>query len=70
MVLAHHPVQPYVTAPRATEDYGGPYQKMGRHPLPPGSYDRARPGYPYPASTRYSGKGDPADPKSWVKVAR
>ncbi len=69
-VLAHRPVKPYVTAPRAMEDYGGSYMKLGRHPLPPGSYDRLRPVFAYPAWTRYAGKGDPADPKSWVKVTR
>ena len=70
LVLAHRPVAPYVTAPRALEDYGAPYLKLGRHPYPVGTFDRARPVYPYPSWTRYSGKGDPADPKSWVKVAR
>jgi Tannase and feruloyl esterase len=70
VVMAHRPIQPYVTAPRALEDYGSTYSKLGRHPMLPGSYDRARPVFPYPAWTRYSGKGDPADPKSWVQVAR
>jgi feruloyl esterase len=69
-VLAYHPLAAYVTAPRALEDYGAPYMKLGRHPLQPGSYDRVRPVYPFPAWTKYSGKGDPADPKSWTKVTR
>ena len=67
-VLAHHLTRPYVLAPRAVEDYGAPYMKLGRHPLPPGSYDRVRPVFPYPASTRYAGKGNPADPGNWVRA--
>ena len=70
MLLAYHPLKAYVSVPRSLEDYGAPYMKLGRHPLAPGSYDRSRPLYPYPAWTRYSGKGDPADPRSWAKVAR
>ena len=31
-----------------------------------GSFDFARPVYPWPVSTRYSGQGDPASPSSWV----
>ncbi|WP_439486875.1 tannase/feruloyl esterase family alpha/beta hydrolase [Blastomonas fulva] len=65
-VIMHHVTTPAISVPRATEDYGGPYAKMARYPLQPGSYDRARPVYPWPVSTRYSGKGDPALPGSWV----
>ena len=69
-VIAYHPVKPYVLAPRALEDYGAPYMKLGRHPIAAGTYDRARPVYPYPAWTKYRGKGDPADPKSWIKTTQ
>jgi feruloyl esterase len=69
-LLAYHLSQPYPTAPRALEDYGANYMKLGRHPLQPGSFDRVRPVYPYPASTRYSGKGDPAAAQSWVRAPR
>lgn len=65
VVIAHHMKAAYPTAPRAMEDHGGPYAKLGRHPLDPASYDRARPIYPWPVSTRYAGKGDPALPSSW-----
>lgn len=70
MLLAYHPVKPYVSAPRSLEDYGAPYMKLGRYPIAPGSYDRSRPVYPYPAWTRYAGKGDQADPRSWAKVEK
>ena len=67
-VVAYHPVQPYVTAPRAMEDYGSSvYAKFGRHPLTPEEYDRARPVFAWPDVARYSGKGDPAKPESWAR---
>ncbi len=37
------------------------------YPLEPGTYDRTRPVYPYPAVAHYSGKGDPKDAASWEK---
>jgi feruloyl esterase len=70
MVIAHRPIKPYVVVPRAMEDYGATYSKLGRHPMASGSYDLAHPVYAYPAWTKYSGKGAPADPASWVKVPR
>ena len=39
-----------------------------RYPLPAGSFDHARPVYPYPATVRYRGRGDPKDAGSWRKV--
>ena len=65
VVVAYRPKAPYPTAPRAIEDYGGPYAKLGRHPLAPGSYDTARPVYAWPTSTHYRGKGNPALASSW-----
>jgi feruloyl esterase len=69
-LMAYHLTKPYASAPRALEDYGVSYLKLGRHPLSSDSYDRVRPVFAYPAWTRYSGKGDPADPKSWVKAEK
>lgn len=69
-VVAYRPVNPYPTAPRASEDYGQTYSKFGRHPLARSYYDTARPVYAYPESTRYLGKGDPADAASWGPVSR
>jgi hypothetical protein len=40
---------------------------LPRHPLPTDSYERARPVYPYPDLARWSGKGSPDDPKTWVR---
>jgi hypothetical protein len=59
-VLAHHLVQ--------EENYLGLPRK--RFPLTPTEYDRVRPVYPYPATARYRGRGDPADPASWQPVKR
>ncbi len=64
-VIAHRMRGPYPSAPRAVEDHGGPYAKLGRHPLDARSYDRARPIFPWPVWTRYAGKGDPALASSW-----
>jgi hypothetical protein len=66
-ITAYHMVKPYPMVPRVMQDYGLTYSKFGRHPLKPEEYDRARPVYPWPAVARYSGRGDPADPKNWVK---
>ncbi|UVO50691.1 tannase/feruloyl esterase family alpha/beta hydrolase [Sphingomonas sp. SUN019] len=67
-VIAYRPRAPYPTAPRAMEDYGSVYSKFGRHPLSPAYYDRARPVYLWPATARYSGRGDPARPENWRKT--
>ena len=69
-LLAYHLQKPYVTAPRAMEDYGAPYLKLGRHPLQRDEYDRSRPVFAYPAWAKYSGHGDPANPSSWIEVAK
>ena len=58
VVTAHHPVQD-ATALRPA-----------RFPMPPGSFDRARPVFAYPDVARYSGRGDPALPESWAKARR
>ncbi len=67
-LIAYHPSKDYPVAPRDISDYGAPYSKLDRFPLQPGSYDRARPLYPYPAYAKYSGAGDPNDPASYVKA--
>lgn len=68
-IIAHHMVkEPYPSVPRAMTDYGSPYVKMARHPLPADSFDRAHPVYPYPDWPKYSGKGDSNDPATWVRV--
>ncbi|MDX2221717.1 MAG: tannase/feruloyl esterase family alpha/beta hydrolase [Rhodospirillaceae bacterium] len=68
-VIAHHMIEePYPSVPRHITDYGSPYTRMARHPLPPESYDRAHPVYPYPDWPRYAGQGDPADPANWRRV--
>jgi hypothetical protein len=64
-MIAYHLTAPYPSAPRAIEDYGAPYAKLTRHPIDPTLYGRARPVYPWPLSTRYSGHGDPTKPESW-----
>lgn len=57
-VISHHLAkeQNYLGLPRP------------RYPLPAGSFDHARPVYPYPATVRYRGRGDPKDAGSWRKV--
>lgn len=65
VVIAYRMAKPYVSVPRALTDYGSPYAKLGRHPLKPQEYDRARPVYPWPTVARYSGRGDPAKPENW-----
>lgn len=64
-VVAYRMKAPYPSASRSIEDHGGPYAKLGRHPLATASYDLARPVYSWPVSTRYAGKGDPALAASW-----
>lgn len=64
-VIAHHMVkEPYPLIP------GEPWAQMARHPLPAGSFDRARPVYAYPDVARWSGKGDVNSPASWKKAPR
>ena len=68
-VTAHHMIkEPYPAVPRALSDYGAPYTKMARYPLPPGSFDRAHPVYPYPDWPKYSGTGDSNNPNTWMRV--
>jgi hypothetical protein len=64
-VIAYRPKAPYVSAPRAVEDHGAPYAKLGRHPMARDAYDTSRPVYAYPLEARYTGKGDRADAKNW-----
>jgi feruloyl esterase len=67
-VIAHHMKQePYPSVASAGGDRRNTL--MPRHPLDPGSYDRARPVYPYPEVARYRG-GEPALPSSWIRDAR
>jgi feruloyl esterase len=64
-VIAHHMrTEPYPLIP------GEAWAQMARHPLPPDSFDRTRPLFPYPDVARWSGKGDPDDAANWVKTAR
>ena len=67
-LIAYHPVKDYPIVQREVTDYGGTYSKLDRFPLKQGEYDRARPLYPYPAFAKYSGKGDPNDPASYVSA--
>jgi feruloyl esterase len=70
-VIAHHMLrEPYPVQARALTDPGFPLTLMPRHPLSPGSFDRARPVYPYPDVAQYRGRGDPALPASWRPAPR
>ncbi len=68
-VIAHRMrTEPYPSR-RDEVGHGGDLL-IPRFPLEPGSYDRARPIYPWPDAARYAGKGDPDDPASWHKAPR
>jgi pimeloyl-ACP methyl ester carboxylesterase len=44
-----------------------PVDALHRFPLPPDQVVFSRPLYPYPASTKFSGRGDAANASTWVK---
>ena len=70
-VIAHHiTTEPYPSIERPGGDPGDRLTRPPRHPLPVGSFDRARPVYPYPEIAEFSGSGDAAKPENWRKAAK